>query len=281
MRRSNEIGDKELEQLLAGRGPSAGRELDDLAHFIGEAKKASSITPSPALEQRHISAITRAAQLNIEKGKPVARPASKALGPVNQVSGLPNRRRKLVFSSLLTSLVAKIVATGMALAAATTGGMALTGNLPDEVQTKLSAAADTVGIQIPTGDDLVQSAEDELEGVEDDVDADLEVTVDDDEGDLEEGDDGGDNPQGGDPEAGKRSNFDVHEAINSTEPGPERGKAVSEAARQKPGDEELEDGDQIDDSTETTVDEDEGSDSKKGQGNAFGHGNHSNSFRGR
>jgi hypothetical protein len=291
MRRLNEIGDSDLEQLLAGKGPSGSGKLDGLAYFVSAAKRASSIPPSPATEQRHISEIVRTAQLNAEKGEPVVRPGSKALGPANQVSGLPKRRRKLAMESLLTPLVAKIVAIVMALASAvTTGALAAEGNLPPDIQEKISDLAGDLGIDIPSGDDLVSDAGDEVGDLEDEVGDDVsDVTDDDGEGDdaegTDEGEDGtesdgdGDKVQGGDPNAGKRSNFDVHEAIASTEPGPERGKAVSEAARQKPADEPggEEDGGEDDvEDDDTTSEDDSGAGNGGPKGNAFGHDKQSN-----
>jgi hypothetical protein len=283
MRRLNEIGDQELERLLAGNGPSGGQERDDLAYFIMQAKKASSIPPSPVTVERHISAIVRTAQLSADKGEPGASPASKAFGPESQVSGLPKRRRNLVLNSVFTSLVAKVLAVGMVLAAAT-GALAATGNLPDEVQNQISTAAEALGIQIPPGDSLIESAEDSAEDLDDAVTDEVSKVADDDLlDDTEEGDEGTDSEtgdeektQGGDPEAGKRSNFDVHAAIEATEPGPERGKAVSEAARQKPGDEgsggELGDEEVVDDAADENGSSDEGKGTP--QGNAYGHSKH-------
>ena len=292
MRRLNEISDQDLEQLLAGKGPSGSGKADGLAYFVSAAKRASSIPPSPATEQRHISEIVRTAQLNVEKGQPAVRPGSKALGPANRVSGLPKRRRKLVLDSLLTPLIAKIVAIVMALASVvTTGALASDGNLPPDIQEKIADLADGLGINIPSGDDLVSDVEDEVGDLEDEVGDDVsDVADDDEEGDDEEnsdeGEDGtetdgdGNNVQGGDRNAGKRSNFDVHEAIASTEPGPERGKAVSEAARQKPGEEpaggEDEGEDDFDDVDDTTSEDGSGAGNGGSKGKAFGHTKHSN-----
>ena len=120
-----------------------------------------------------------------------------------------------MLSSLFASLSAKLAAGGVAVAMAATGGLAANGNLPDQVQDKISVAAEKIGIDIPKAVD---------EGEEDDATDPL-----DEEGEPSS-DDGAAN--------GKSSSADVHAAIDATEPGPERGKAVSAAARLKPEDAE-------------------------------------------
>ena len=107
-----------------------------------------------------------------------------------------------MLNSLFASLASKLAAGGIAVALASTGGLAATGNLPDDVQDKVSEVADNLGLDIPAGDEL-DDATDDLDG---------EIA---------------------NPDAGKRSNFDVHEA-QATNTGTARGQAISEAARQKP-----------------------------------------------
>ena len=161
--------------------------------------------------------------------------------------------------SFLTPLVAKIVALAMALASVVgTGALAANGELPVDIQDKISDLADDLGIKIPSGDDLVDDAEDQadqaldeagdqVDNVSDTVDDQLDdvedaVDQDDQNDDAEEGEGGTKQHPHCDDEAsqqaGKRSNYDVHQAICSTEPGPERGQAVSAAARQKPAEEQ-------------------------------------------
>jgi hypothetical protein len=94
-------------------------------------------------------------------------------------------------------------------AMAATGGLAANGNLPDSVQDKIAHAAEKVGIDLPEAGDVEEEVTDLLE-------------------------EDGETPDGDDAVNGNSSSADVHAAIDATEPGPERGKAVSEAARLKP-----------------------------------------------
>ena len=210
MRKIQESHDT-LDRLIRGKAPSADSPADSLSLFVDQAKRVAAIAPSPAAEQAHLKTILEQAQLLVDKGEPAVRPASKATGPEIQASGLPTRRRKVVLSSLFGSLTAKLAAAGVAVMMTGTGALAATGSLPDTVQDKFAVAAEVVGIDIPTGDD--------------------EVTDTDTEGTTEDDAEGTEDSEG---TSGKSSSDDVHAAQDATEPGPERGKAVSEAARQKP-----------------------------------------------
>ena len=118
-----------------------------------------------------------------------------------------------MLNSLFAALTSKLAAGGLAVALATTGGLAATGELPDKVQDKLSKVADKIGVQIPEGDDTEAIGEES--GLED-----IEEIIGEQEPKLD---------------AGKRSNFDVHAAME-TNTATVRGRVISEAARQKPGD---------------------------------------------
>jgi hypothetical protein len=200
-----------FDRLIDGKAPAADSPADGLSLFVEQARRVAAIAPSPAAEQAHLRTILEQAQLLVDKGEPAARPASKATGPENQASGLPTRRRKVVPSSLFGSLTAKLAAAGVAVMMTGTGALAATGSLPDNVQNKFAVAAEVVGIDLPTGDEEV--ADTDTGGATDDGTDGTEAT------------------------SGKSSSDDVHAAQDATDPGPERGKAVSEAARQKPGDE--------------------------------------------
>jgi len=76
-----------------------------------------------------------------------------------------------MLASLFATLAGKIAAGGLAVAMATTGALAGTGNLPAPAQTAVSEALGNIGVNIPSGDDA-------LENVEASVDADLDVDVD-------------------------------------------------------------------------------------------------------
>jgi hypothetical protein len=198
--------DRGFERLMRGEAPSLEPGDEALAFFVQRARRIAGAPPGPSVEQRHFSAIMEEAHLLVEKGDPVGRPISNAAGSAFQASVLPKRRRRFVLNSLFASLASKLAAGGVAVALATTGGLAANGNLPDDLQDKVSKVADKVGLEIPAGDEV------------------------DDSTDLEDGDLDGEIAN---PDAGKRSNFDVHEA-QATNTGTARGQAISEAARQKP-----------------------------------------------
>ncbi len=212
-----------FDRLIDGKAPSADSPDDSLSLFVEQAKRVAAIAPSPAAEQAYLKTILEQAQLLVDKGEPAARPASKATGPEIQASGLPIRRRKVVLSSLFGSLTTKLAAAGVAVMLTGTGALAATGSLPDTVQDTFAVAAEVVGIDIPTGNE--------------------EVTDTDTDGTTDDGTDGTDGTEG---TSGKSSSDDVHAAQDATEPGPERGKAVSEAARQKPAGESDPDVDESD-----------------------------------
>ena len=203
MRTSRNVDDASFERLIRGAAPSTESEDEALALFVQRARRIAEAPVDPSVEQLHLSAILEEAHLLVEKGDPVGRPVSNAAGPVFGFSVLPKRRRRFVLSSLFASLASKLAASGVALALVTTGGLAANGNLPDGLQDTISQAADKVGVDIPEGDD------------EEDVDSDL------------------DDELVSNADAGKRSNFDVHEA-QASNTGTARGEAVSEAARRKP-----------------------------------------------
>jgi hypothetical protein len=191
---------------MRGEAPSVESGDEALAFFVQRARRIAGATPGPSVEQRHLSAIMEEAHLLVEKGDPVGRPVSNAAGPASQASVLPKRRRRFVLNSLFASLASKLAAGGVAVALATTAGLAANGSLPDNLQDKVSEVAEKVGLEIPAADE-------------------------EDATDLEDGDlDGGEIANA---DAGKRSNFDVHEA-QATNTGTARGQAISEAARQKP-----------------------------------------------
>ncbi len=98
----------------------------------------------------------------------VTRAASEALLLAQATTGtnLPARRsRKLrrtkpMWKTLATPLLAKIVFGTIAVAAATTGGLAATNHLPDNVQTVVADASEHVGINLPRPEsDSVQTAD--------------------------------------------------------------------------------------------------------------------------
>ncbi|MEX2587468.1 MAG: hypothetical protein WD602_05670 [Actinomycetota bacterium] len=141
----------EVEKLVAGKAPAAGSGLDVVVRVIDGVKATYLNNPDPDLEAAQLMGLMRMVHLS-EKGDLAVRPASKVNGPDCQVSGLPTRRRRFMFETLFASLAAKIAAGGIAVAMASTGAVAATGNLPDQMQTGISQAVEKIGIEVPLGE---------------------------------------------------------------------------------------------------------------------------------
>jgi hypothetical protein len=149
MRDRRSLSDQDLDRLLAGKAPSGGDAVDrELATFVRDVRTAFLAPPAAETERMHLAAAMAASHLNVDKGDPAVRPASKAHGPDRQASGLPKWRRRTVLSSLFASLTAKIAGVAIA-AAAATGGLAAAGALPAPVQQAVASAASNVGINLP------------------------------------------------------------------------------------------------------------------------------------
>lgn len=74
-----------------------------------------------------------------------------------------------MLETLFASLAAKIAIGGVAVAMASTGAVAATGNLPDQMQTTVSQAVDNIGINIPLG----ETAAAEQEALDNELDTDV------------------------------------------------------------------------------------------------------------
>jgi len=138
----SKLTDEDIERALAGEHAGDDTSLDDLAAFARDAKAALGSGPGGAIRETHLTAMNEAsADLH---GDPVAtRAAAASLSPL--------RRWKLVLTHLLASMVAKVALAGVAVAA-TTGGLAATGSLPEPAQAALANAAEKVGFELPAGD---------------------------------------------------------------------------------------------------------------------------------
>ncbi|MDQ3772713.1 MAG: hypothetical protein M3343_11590 [Actinomycetota bacterium] len=138
----SKLSDEDIERALAGEHAGDDTSLDDLAAFARDARAALGSGPGGAIRETHLTAMNEAsADLH---GDPVAtRAADTSLSPL--------RRWKLVHTHLLASLVAKVALAGVALAA-TTGGLAATGSLPEPAQAALANAAEKVGFELPAGE---------------------------------------------------------------------------------------------------------------------------------
>ena len=138
----SKLTDEDIERALAGEHAGDDSSLDDLAAFARDARAALESGPGGAIRETHLAAMNQAsADLH---GDPVAtRAAAASLSPL--------RRWKLVLTHLLASMVAKVALAGVAVAA-TTGGLAATGSLPEPAQAALANAAEKVGFELPAGD---------------------------------------------------------------------------------------------------------------------------------
>ncbi len=102
--------DSDLDRIIEGKAPAGDCQYEDLASFLMEARTALTEPPSNETEESHLAAIIETSSSLIEKGDLVVRPASKAIGPVLQVSGLPKQRsgkmkKRIVFRSLKLAAV--------------------------------------------------------------------------------------------------------------------------------------------------------------------------------
>lgn len=142
--------DRELERILSGKMP-AGEGHDDLCLLVKELQGAFPEKPVPAeVESAHLAAMIESALLRPSEEAPVMDPSSDASRAVRRTTGLPKKRRKLVFAGLFASLAVKIAAVAVG-GFAVFGGVAAAGALPDQVQSAVAHAAAFVGIDIPGG----------------------------------------------------------------------------------------------------------------------------------
>lgn len=146
--------DQDLDRLLAGKLAEGADPLDrELAGFAQDVRAVFCVPPGPEVERRHLAAALAASRLTTDNGDPAVRPASNAAGPwwrtAPRASGLPEWRRRTVFSSLFASLTAKILTVALA-AAAATGGLAAAGSLPAPAQQAAADVASTIGITLPS-----------------------------------------------------------------------------------------------------------------------------------
>jgi uncharacterized membrane protein YgcG len=136
------LRDEQAEQILTGRYSGDDAALSDLSGIARDVKATLMASPDDATRATHLVAIgDAAANLDVKRA-----PASTPVA-----SPRPLRRVKVVLTSLLASLVGKIALVSVAVAA-TTGGLAATGSLPDAAQDALARASEKVGFELPAGD---------------------------------------------------------------------------------------------------------------------------------
>jgi hypothetical protein len=142
----SKISEAEIERVLAGAYAGVDPSLNALATYARDAKAALTGAPDEATRATHLVSIAQAT-VGLDT-QPVAR--------VRPAPSRPFSRAMLVLTSLAATLIGKIALVGVALAA-TTGGLAATGSLPDPAQDALNRAGERVGFDLPAGDDRVPS----------------------------------------------------------------------------------------------------------------------------
>ena len=150
------ISEAEVERVLEGEYAGEDPSLHALATYARGAKATFAAAPDEATRATHLMAIAEAAVDVDATPAPVLTPAPSS----------PFRRMKIVLTSLFASLIGKIALASVALAA-TTGGLAATGSLPDPAQEALARAGEKVGFDLPVGGDRATDGDDA--GVPDDL----------------------------------------------------------------------------------------------------------------
>ncbi len=150
------ISEAEMERALAGEYAGEDPSLRALASYARDARAMLPAAPDEATRAAHLVSIAQAtAGLDTQQAAGFTPAPSR-----------PFSRAKLVLTSLAATLIGRIALVGLALAA-TTGGLAATGSLPDPAQDALSRAGERVGLDLPAGDDRVSS--DDNTGVPEDL----------------------------------------------------------------------------------------------------------------
>jgi len=153
------LNDEEIERVLAAEYTGEDVSLRALAAYAQDVKVTLSVTPDEASRATHLMAIVEAAADIDVTPAPVLTPAP---------SVSPLRRVKIVLTSLFVSVVGKIALVSVAVAA-TTGGLAATGSLPDAAQDALARAGEKVGFELPAGDGSEGESADHDAGVPDEL----------------------------------------------------------------------------------------------------------------
>lgn len=167
---STVLTDRQIERLLAGH---ASPEAGGLAVFVEELRAEGEARVDETMVTRHVAACTDAAQLarDLTTDRNVVRRRARPA------------RRRTVMAAFTSSLLAKLLAGSVALAAVG-GTAATTGNLPDPAQSAVAEAASRLGISLPSPEDGVESEThgeqvaaqaQELEGSEDPCTAALDL----------------------------------------------------------------------------------------------------------
>ena len=188
VKKNRATSDREIDAALADKGsPAPG--LESLAAWAGELREELAAPISAATADTQIVAV---AAIAAETPAPAAaQPASPLAAP----SRLQRLRRRVVMSSLVSGVFAKVFAASVALATVT-GGVAATGALPDAVQDPIATVYNLVGFNFPTSDDSDDEDADDVTDDAEEVEApkpeDTTVPPDDDDDDDSDDDDSDD-----------------------------------------------------------------------------------------
>lgn len=152
-----QISDGEFDKIIAGQSGPSGPEAAQLARTMKELNAAYVRPITPATESRHLNAILKANQSRPRQG--AATGSTSGLDPVleplrNLAAGF--RRLGLLQLSGSTAVWAVVVALFLVTA---TGGLAAAGVLPDPIQSAVSSAASSIGIDVPTPDTTVKDVQ--------------------------------------------------------------------------------------------------------------------------
>jgi hypothetical protein len=146
-----------LDKLIAGKGSAPGPEGAELARILARVNSAY-VGPIPAAEEsKHLAAIQQA-----NRSRPASTaPAAASTGPGSVLEPFKSfaagfRRTGWAHLSGATAVWAVVVALLMVSA---TGGLAAAGVLPDSLQSAVSSAAASVGINVPMPETSVTVAD--------------------------------------------------------------------------------------------------------------------------
>jgi hypothetical protein len=129
------LTDEQLEALLSGKTPAGTEGLEGLATFFKSVPDALAHTPGESLATAHLTRMIEAASV----------PATAGATSAHRHA----RRRKTVLSTIFGTLIAKLAVVAVA-AAAATGGLAATNNLPGPAQDAVSSAVGHLGVHFPS-----------------------------------------------------------------------------------------------------------------------------------
>jgi hypothetical protein len=149
------ISDSDFDKVIAGQGAS-DPEVAQLKRILSQVNSAFVSPIPPASESRHLAAIQQA-----NRSRPKASPSAAPAGFRSAMEPFTNfletmRRSGYAHLSGATAVWAVVAALFLVSA---TGGLAAAGVLPDSIQSAVSNAAASVGIDVPMPDTSVSVSE--------------------------------------------------------------------------------------------------------------------------